>query len=287
MRMSLYILFLCFALCASGQNIIALHSSAPTPADVFSDPSDETSTRFWIETTNAAFYTTSGSDLTSISDQSANDVTITLTGTSQYESGTLNGEGCFRFNANEYAKLEGTGGKSYWSFLHTDSATIFAVLEYFPLDSTPEVLIDFLTNTNGATNVSGARFLIDDRAGGPEEIIAYARNGTPKVYEVVEDSVFSFSNPHILYFEVDAATTTYADRIKFEVDSVGNSEDNVSTASPNLSSPFWDLYLNTTVPGYGPYSGDLRLYELIICDAILNDTRKGEFYQYLQNKWGL
>ena len=244
-------------------------------------PSDFSNLELWLDASDTATITLSGSAVTQWNDKSASGYTFTQ-GTAAYrpQSGTRtqNGLNVLDFGTNDL--LQCTSAASNWVFLNDGSD--YTIVTAFKADSTSTT--HFLSSTYGLStgNTGFANYVQDDNT--YQHVVVRAVGGTFAVNNVTSFTpATNFTYTSILS-DPDNGTAANRSDIRFLQGSA--IKNNASTLSVNGANPAAALRIGDPVAGTN-IGLDGMFAEIIIYKQILSASNLLTVQQYLAAKWGV
>lgn len=249
--------------------------------DAFS-PSNLPNLALWLDASDTATISLSGSAVTQWNDKSGNSRNFTQsTSTNRPSSGTRtqNSLNIIDFDGTD-DRLVSTSTISTWNFLHNgDSYTAFFALVK-DSDSYDDVMGN---NANASANI-GASFSEANNLR-LNHVVVRGVSGTAPIDNITSNN--TVSGFHYWSVQADPDNGTAANRSVIQYKSGADIKNNTLTAAPSTSNASFDLTIgdskgNTTNV---PFEGAIG--EIIIYSAILSSGDLQKVDDYLADKWGV
>jgi hypothetical protein len=258
--------------------ILGIIASSGVAAASF-NPLDIANCKLWLDASDTATISLSGSNVTQWNDKTTNGFNLAQ-GTTAYQpsSGvnTQNGLNVITYGGNDV--LFGATA-SNWNFLHSPTgATIFMALF-----SDTRASADVLLQTGGSSSVNGiyAERSVSDQ-------ISFAVNRGVSGSRVSDFAAGTLTDNQASYFSavLDNSNATAANRLIYKIKGGSNLSGNTLTNAPSTSTCQNPLNLgaeNNT--GGGGFFG--RICEVIMYSGVLSGTDITSVNSYLGTKWGI
>ena len=256
-----------------------------TPPAPF-NPTSITGCQLWLDASDTATISVSGTAVTQWTDKSANAYTFTQgTAGSRPSSGTRtkNSLNLIDFDGNDY--LSSTAATTAWKFLSDGTNhTIFIVAN----SDTPSVYGATFGNANGTGTIGFYGPMFRDA---PQNIGTWITKGGGAGAGVVDNIGGTWATSTFYYITVrqKPSDATAANRSKTQVNLATAFSNNTQTATPSSSNPTNSIILggvlnNSSVPAN---QLDGAIGEIIIYNSYLSDTDTSTVQSYLATKWAI
>lgn len=255
-------------------NLVAAQIGVP-PAGF--DPLSISGCKLWLDASDTATISLSGSDVTQWNDKSGNGYNFTQgTSANRPKSGTRtqNSLNVIDFDGNNDS-LTTSAAKSAFNFLQNSVSTIFRVIKQ---DSNTGVRFILGTNDGSFSSIGIYQF-----TNSTNELSNCGNGSGSSVYNI---TITADTNAKYQVYKSDPANATAANRIKVSTNAGAFTGSNTGTASPSASNSTIDFILgNDSNGGTLPYDGFIA--EILIYDTILSAGDITDVQNYLAGKWAI
>lgn len=264
-------------------NVISGTFSAPAPPAPF-NPTSIAGCQLWLDASDTATISVSGSAVTQWTDKSTNAYTFTQgTAGDRPSSGTRskNSKNVIDFDGTDY--LNSTAATSAWKFLSDGTQhTMFIVAN----SDTPSLYSATFGNANGTGTIGFHGPMFRDA---PQTIQTWI---TPAGgVSVVNNNGGTWSTSTYYYITVrqKPSDATAANRSKTQLNLATAFSNNTQTATPSASNPTNSIILGGVLNNSSVPSNQLdgAIGEIIIYNSYLSDTDTSTVQSYLATKWAI